>query len=1247
MRDLNQFLLARYRFDDAIRVGKDSSPHHRDAVPMGQRPPVIAKVNGKYGARFFGGRSSSYFKLPEDLLTGVGDSTGLTITTWVNFGMGHNIWERIFDFGRNDRGPYIFLTRNLRGVCFREVDIAADAGHSYNMGQWMHVSMVVTGTEGGTKSSAGPVVYLNSEVVADGTVSQTSSGMYARLRGFYDSFYDLSNYSNNYIGHSQFAVDNDFCGYISDFRVYGRALEEDEIMDIMCESLSDRNLVEIAKEKFLTFPHPVITGDMHLPTSLMSGKVNVSWESSRPDIFTADGKLKALSVPTAVTLTATVSRGNYETVRSFEMSALPKERPPYTLNVDGSDEILDISPTLYGLFYEDINNSADGGLYAELIMNRSFESFAYDTFDYRSGKNGTSSGKNYIPLDGWSGDTDCVTVRNYGGINDHLGIKARDINNHYIDVMDGAVLFNKGYSDRNRRCSISIHEGESYEVTLWARSSKGASIILQVMDKFCRPITGTTTIDIDPGEEWKKYGVESKILLRGLDTKLGQFVMIFNGEVSVDMISMFPRKVWGQTAEPGSPTAHTNYLKNPNYRLRRDMVQAMLDLHPSFLRFPGGCNSEGAYIWEDVYDWKDSVGPVEFRRENYNVWNYTMTMGLGYMEYFQLAEDLGATPLPVMACGVLCQARSDYVNPAGGELREKYIKNFTDLIDFALSTDFENNEWARCRRDMGHEAPFDLRYLGVGNENWGTEFFANFQIFKKRIDDYMAEHYPDHELHILSTVGAQADDQAYVEGWQFLSGNWKDTEDVIEFTDGKVSFSENVKWYEYQDDYMETIVDEHYYRSNDYLVNNADRYNFYYRAYDESGKLDDAKTSKVFVGEYASTDKNTLAGAVCEAAIMTGFEKNSDVVRLTCSAPLFNKVLTDTTYRWTPDIIWFDNEGLWRTPNYYVQQLFAKYLGKKVLGSTFKTYLNGHEHFLRCRGGIELATGNATIAIRSVKVTSNETGEVILYDDFRTGLSPENNWVMIADSVGFDIDPERGLILNAQPSGLNGIYILNYRWSNYKVEVEAEKLSGIEGFYIGVGLNETVSDKRDVMEYAINYGGDATGLKVYKNGVEGYTLGDYSCSTCAGNLRTSAYEPLELNKLYKVTVDFGGSDGRTMLCSYTDGEHDSLELNYKLDPYNNFIFNSVTKDDEHVYVKLVNTDDIEKITKVRFNNIEVTGGKRITLAASDPRLATAPNVNKKGAEIIVPVERPVEMEENFTTMTLEPTSVTVLVMDLK
>lgn len=195
----------------------------------------------------------------------------------------------------------------------------------------------------------------------------------------------------------------------------------------------------------------------------------------------------------------------------------------------------------------------------------------------------------------------------------------------------------------------------------------------------------------------------------------------------------------------------------------------------------------------------------------------------------------------------------------------------------------------------------------------------------------------------------------------------------MNFTEGKTVTEEKVTWYEKQPNYMDTIADEHYYRSNEYLLNNADRYNYYYRAYQPDGNLDERETSKVFVGEFASTDKNTLAGAIAEAAIMTGFEKNSDVVRLAAYAPLFNKVLTDGTYRWTPDLIWFDDESVWYTPNYYVQHLFAKYLGDKLLGTSFSSYQNGRLTELTPRGGIEIAAGNAEVHVKSVRVIDNKS----------------------------------------------------------------------------------------------------------------------------------------------------------------------------------------------------------------------------------------------------------------------------------
>ncbi|CAH1219150.1 hypothetical protein PAECIP111892_04673 [Paenibacillus auburnensis] len=1245
MTNFRDQIIAHYKFEDAVHTGKDSSGQGRDGVASGQVPPAVSEVNGRMAVTFAGGPSgTSFVQLPADLLKDVSDNTGVTVAAWVNFGKGANVWERIFDFGKGEAGPYLFLTRNLRGTLSAGGDLVVDPGRGFAGGEWMHIALSVLGTQGGTLSSAGPVVYVNGEAVADGSISQTSSGNYAQLRRWFESFTDAGNYSRNFIGRSQYEADADFAGSLSDLRIYKAGLSMDEVIEVMCESLTDEEIVKLARDKYLSFPTSIVTEDLTLPSALMGGKVNVTWASSQPAVLSNQGQIQQIDAAQAVSITAGLSRGAVLIEKSFAVSVLPQHLPPYTLTIHGNQEVLDVSEVMYGLFYEDINNAADGGIYAELVQNRSFESFAFDTYSHASGECGCSTGRNREPLFAWSGDTDKMAPQHHDGLNEFFGITDKDVNSYYVTVADGATIRNRGFADSNQHCAMSVKTGEKYDFTIWAKAESEGTITLQLQDTDGAAISDSVTVEVEGGNTWKKYGVEPGIVLTGSSTVLGQLALTFAGEISIDMVSLMPRDVWGAGEEPRSQSAHSNYNGNPNYRLRKDLVNALVDMHPKFLRFPGGCISEGSFIWENVYDWKDSIGDIELRKENFNVWGYMMTMGLGYMEYFQLAEDLNATPLPVMACGVLCQARSDYAHPAGGELRDYYIKNFTDLIDFAISMDFEHNEWAAMRRKMGHEAPFDLRYLGVGNENWGTEFFANFEVFKTSIDAYMERNYPGYTLHIISTVGAQADDDAYQQGWKFLSGNLSGSAEVA-FADGQKVIQETVTWYKDQPNYMDTIADEHYYRSNEYLLKNADRYNYYYRAYQADGSIDWKETSKVFVGEYASTDKNTLAGAVAEAAVMTGFENNADVVLLAAYAPLFNKVLTDGTYRWTPDCIWFDDETVWFTPNYYVQQLYAKYLGNKVLATSFSTYKNGKPAALIPHGGIEIAAGNAEVLVKRVTVTSNKDGSVLLEQDFTRELNPA--WQVIPGSAGSSLQAGEGLVLKAQSGGRNGLYLLNDSWSDYTVEVIASKAAGEDGFYVGVGLTDMSAEHKNVLEYAIGYGGNATGVKVFKDGVEAYTLGDYSSSTAAGNLRAASYEALADNTDYTITVNYGGADGSDLICSYTDGRAASKVLDYKLEAYNSEVFNSVTKDAEHVYVKLVNPDDVAKATELKLEELDVESAAKLITLTGDAPLVHVPNVNQKNNERIVPQEREISLAKDTVILNLPANSVNVLVLDLK
>ena len=1221
-------LIAWYPFSDAAKAGVDASGNEQNAIEKGANAPVIKEVCGRMAAYFAGGANQvSYFELPKQLLKDVSDETGFTVSAWVCGDKANSVWERIFDFGNGAGGPYLFLTRFQRGVCFHNGDLAADAGVAIPVNEWVHVAMTVTGSKGGTLSSAGPRIYINGELAADGFISQTSSGTYKKLREWFATIEETDNYNNNYIGRSQFDADVDFCGAMSDFRIYKEALSEQDIIALMCDSLTEEEMVSLAKEKYLPAVNKIITEDLELPDSLMEGRVQVKWRFSNENAIDACGKVMPVKNAEGVLITAELSCGKSVAEKEFEATVLPKNVPPYELTVYGDKEILDISKTLYGLFYEDINNAADGGIYAEMIQNRSFECFEYDTYDARSGENGISTGRKHFPLRFWFGDLEKVEVKQVGGLREYFSLEDADANAYFISVESGTTLYNRGFCDNTLEHAMHIEKNGTYHFSLWAKSKEEVTIKVTLLDKDEKEISNTVEIRSKDRDCWEKY--EAEVLTANTDC-LGQIRISFDKAAEVDMLSLMPGQVWGACEEDGSSTAHANYLANSNYRLRKDLVETLVELHPTFLRFPGGCISEGSYIWDNVYDWKDSVGPVEVRKENFNVWGYMMTLGLGYMEYFQLAEDLHAEPLPVMACGVLCQARSDYANPAGGALQDKYIQNFIDLIDFAISIDFVNNKWAALRKEMGHEAPFGLHYLGVGNENWGTEFFASFEKFKHAIEKHMLSHYPGYELHIISTAGAQADDDAYQQGWKFLAG-FMEGGAKVRFTDGVNSFDEDVQWYQHSKHHLDTIVDEHYYRSNEYLLENADRYNYYYRGY-ENGVLDENATSKVFVGEYASSDKNTLAGAVAEAAVMTGFEKNSDVVRLAATAPLFNKVVGDGTYRWTPDAIWFDNDSVWRTPNYYVQQMFAKYIGKKLLDSSYKTYFLGKKKRLRPEGAVVISA-EGEVEFLQIKVVSNCTKDILFYHEFEKEQGP----------VKLICGNEELVLLPFVMGSKHGFYLDAPTWHDYTVELIVKKCQEDAVISVGVGYV-----KQSIHEYCVGDKKHGTGLRVYKDGKEAYTMGDYSSSVYAGNLRACYDEAVEVGKEYTITVNYGGFDGKEIICFYQDeSSTQKALLSCKLEAYNRDIFHAVTADDEKVYMKLVNADEFDKLLSVKLKELSVEKEAETVLLTGEKEFWHTPNVNTKKKEVIAPVYGKIPVENNELTIHLPANSVTVAVLKKK
>ncbi|WP_167615162.1 alpha-L-arabinofuranosidase C-terminal domain-containing protein [Maribellus sediminis] len=515
-----------------------------------------------------------------------------------------------------------------------------------------------------------------------------------------------------------------------------------------------------------------------------------------------------------------------------------------TFTVDASKVGTEIQPDMYGVFFEDINFGADGGLYAELIKNRSFE------FDQ--------------PFVGWTpfGDVKVMDEE-----------PCFDRNPHYVRLNEkglrrGTGLENVGFT------GIGFKQNNTYRFSFYARSIDGAEKKFRI-----ELISDNNTIGKEnllvSGSDWKKYECTVKAGETALKGKI-RLVLETSGEVDLDHISMFPTETW----------------KNRENGLRKDLVEALYDLNPGVFRFPGGCIIEGNTL-ETRYQWKNSVGPVENRPLNENRWNYTFkhrffpdyyqTYGLGFYEFFLLSEDLGAEPLPVVSCGLACQYESTEC-VAVGDL-QPYIDDAVDLIEFANGP--ADSKWGKVRAEMGHPEPFHLKYIAIGNEQWGEGYVERLIPFMEAIQ----KKYP--EIKIIGTAGPAPDG----ENFDYL---WPKMKEL------KVD-----------------LVDEHYYRSPEWFLENAERYD----SYDRNGP-------KVFAGEYAAHPKsrdNNVAGAIAEAAFMTGLERNADVVHLATYAPLFAHF---DAWQWKPDMIWFDNLNVVRTPNYYVHQMYAQNVGTNVLSIT-------------------------------------------------------------------------------------------------------------------------------------------------------------------------------------------------------------------------------------------------------------------------------------------------------------------------
>jgi len=526
-----------------------------------------------------------------------------------------------------------------------------------------------------------------------------------------------------------------------------------------------------------------------------------------------------------------------------------------TFTIKLNDLKAEIQPTMWGVFFEDINMGADGGIYAELIKNRSFEFAA--------------------PLMGWTikrkqfteGDVQVLSRKEISSAN------PRYIQVTVSNAIKGSLsLTNEGFR------GMGIKNGLRYDFSMMYRlNSNGVRLHLELVNTKGEVIGEGLLSPDATGNKWKKQSVS--FIATATDPKAKLNIWFEgNGVIDLDMISLFPGDTW----------------KNRPGGFRADMVQMLADMNPGFIRFPGGCIVEGREL-ATRYQWKKTIGPVEERQLIVNRWNtefihrptpdYFQTFGLGFFEYFQLAEDIGAAPLPILNCGMACQFNTaEFVSLDG---IGPYVQDALDLIEFANAD--AGTKWGRIRADMGHPKPFNLTMMGVGNENWGPQYVERLKIFTKAIK----EKHP--EIKLIYSCGTDPDGERF---------------DDLNRELRKMNAD---------------IIDEHYYRRPEWFMQNAARYDNYPR-----------KASKIFAGEYAAqsdktvspNNKNNLLTALSEAAFMTGLERNADVVSMASYAPLFAHV---DGWQWTPDLIWVDNLRTYGTPNYYVQKLFSVYKGTHVV----------------------------------------------------------------------------------------------------------------------------------------------------------------------------------------------------------------------------------------------------------------------------------------------------------------------------
>ncbi|MCR5433756.1 MAG: carbohydrate binding domain-containing protein [Bacteroidaceae bacterium] len=656
----------------------------------------------------------------------------------------------------------------------------------------------------------------------------------------------------------------------------------------------------------------------------------------------------------------------------------PADEHQVVINVDATQKGPEVSPMLYGIFYEDINHAADGGLYAELIRNRSFEDDnAIPGAEKRADKGGSAQEKtrpgNWFAVGGAA-----------------LRLVRQNLLNDVQHNALGVTTAKAGDGVRNEGFwGMNVVEGTAYRLSFWAKSDRGfkGALSASLLTAGGKDL-GHSQIDVELGRTWQKY--TAVISATGTDPK-AEFALTADkaGEFQLDVVSLFP------------PT-----FKDRENGMRPDLAQMLADMHPRFMRFPGGCFVEGSLSPDNAFRWKRTIGPIEQREGHANVnWGYRTSDGIGFHEYLQLAEDIGAKPLFVVNVGIWHGGCTPYDQIDG------WIQECLDALEYANGD--ASTTYGKLRAENGHPEPFGLEYIEIGNENYNYHMDNNSD---------QSDHYPERYRQFYDAIKAKYPNVhciGNVESWGTDDPSWKNDNPV-------------------------EIVDEHYYRDPKWFADRFGKYDSY-----------DRSKNKVYVGEYAVTNRfgviGNLNAALGEAVFMMGMENNSDVVVMNSYAPIF---VNENDARWRPDMIRFNSSQVMGTPSYYVQQLFPNNVGTQVLKTEWTYSLSMPEELAEKEASpvqVGVATWNTNATFRNAELLVD--GSPVSIDDYSAWDKQNGQWTASGDEISQGGNEQPAMSLCPQKISAK----------NYTFKVQARKNAGAEGFLIVFGYK----DGQDYLWYNI------------------------------------------------------------------------------------------------------------------------------------------------------------------------------------